>query len=133
MVIMNLRRSERFKWENVIIVGILPAMSKEPPSLNHFLDPLVGELEELWCGIKVKTYRSPTEGAEMLHLFVVQQTYPLLANCAVLWDTVQIEAARTATSFSLVVSVKRRITVDLIAALSPKEPRIPIDKMLENY
>lgn len=40
-------------------------MSKEPPSLNYFLNPLVDELEALWRGIKVKTYRSPTEGAEI--------------------------------------------------------------------
>lgn len=55
MVVMNLPRSERFKRENVIIVGIIPVLSKEPPSLNTFLNPLVDELNVLWRGIKVKT------------------------------------------------------------------------------
>ena len=55
MVIMNLPRSEGFKRKNVIIVGIIPALSKEPQSLNSFLDPLVDELTVLWRGIKVKT------------------------------------------------------------------------------
>ena len=65
MVVMNLPRSERFKLENVIIVGIIPALTKEPPSLNYFLNPLVTELKALWRGIKIRTFRSPTEGAEI--------------------------------------------------------------------
>ena len=65
MVIMNLPRSERFKRENVIIVGIIPALSKEPPSLNSFLNPLVDELNALWRGVRVKTRRSPIEGAQI--------------------------------------------------------------------
>ena len=65
IVIMNLPRSERFKRENVIIVGIIPALSKEPQSLNSFLDPLVGELTVLWHGIKVKTKKAPVQGEEI--------------------------------------------------------------------
>ena len=65
MVVMNLPRSERFKRENVIIVGIIPALSKEPPSLNTFLNPLVDELNVLWRGIKVKTRKSPVEGSDI--------------------------------------------------------------------
>ena len=65
MVVMNLPRSERFKRENVIIVGIIPALTKEPPSLNYFLNPLVDELNALWRGIKIRTFTSPTGGAEI--------------------------------------------------------------------
>ena len=65
MVVMNLPRSERFKRENVIIVGIIPALSKEPLSLNTFLNPLVDELNVLWRGIKVKTRKSPVEGSDI--------------------------------------------------------------------
>ena len=65
MVVMNLPRSERFKRENVIIVEIIPALSKEPQSLNYFLNPLVDHLNALWHCVKVKTWRSPTEGAEV--------------------------------------------------------------------
>lgn len=65
MVITNLPRSDRFKRDNVIIVGIIPALSKEPASLNFFLNPLVDELNALWHGIKVKTKNAPIQGAEI--------------------------------------------------------------------
>lgn len=68
----------------------------------------------------------------MLHLCIVQQTYPLLANCEVLMDILQIVVVQTAKSFSLLVLVERRITVDLMAALGPNQPTIPTDKMLES-
>ena len=65
MVIMNLPRAERFKRENVLIVGIIPALAKEPASLNNFLNPLVDELNALWKGLKVRTYKAPAEGADV--------------------------------------------------------------------
>ena len=65
MVIMNLPHSDWFKRENVIIVGVIPAPSKEPSSLNSFLDPLVDELNASWHGLKVKTKKAPIQGAEI--------------------------------------------------------------------
>lgn len=47
MVITNLPRTERFKRENVILVGIIPSMKKEPPT-NTFLEPLIAELQVAW-------------------------------------------------------------------------------------
>ena len=47
LAVMNLPRGERFKRENIIVVGILPGPG-EPTSLNPFLVPLVTELKELW-------------------------------------------------------------------------------------
>lgn len=41
----------RFKKENMIIVGIIPALSKEPASLDNFLMPMVDELKQLWKGV----------------------------------------------------------------------------------
>ena len=40
LVLLNLPRAERFKWENVLVVGIIPAMGKKPKNLNSFLKPL---------------------------------------------------------------------------------------------
>ena len=37
MVLMNLPRSIRFRKENVILVGVIPALAHEPKSLNNFL------------------------------------------------------------------------------------------------
>ena len=65
MVVMNLPRSERFRRENVIIVRIIPALCKEPSSLNTFVNTLVDELKALWRGVKVKTKRAPTQGAKV--------------------------------------------------------------------
>lgn len=48
---LNLPRSVRFKWENIIVVGVIPGLDKEPESLNEFLVPLVKEMKVLWNGV----------------------------------------------------------------------------------
>ena len=53
-VIMNLRCSGRFKFENVLLGGIIPSLDSEP-KLFTFLDPGVNELNGLWKGIQLKT------------------------------------------------------------------------------
>ena len=53
-VIMNLPRSERFKFENVLLGGIISSHDSEP-KLFPFLDPCVNELNGLWKGIRLKT------------------------------------------------------------------------------
>ena len=55
LVLLNLSREERFKWENVIIIGIVPSLSKEPKNLNPFLKPAIKELQCLWKGIKLSS------------------------------------------------------------------------------
>ena len=65
MVLMNLPRSTRFKKENVILVGIIPALAHEPKSLNYFLEPAVNELNALWKGVKVTTYKSPSAAVQI--------------------------------------------------------------------
>ena len=44
LVCLNLPRSERFKRKNVILVGVIPSMKKEPAT-NSFLKPLIDELQ----------------------------------------------------------------------------------------
>ena len=58
LVLLNLPRELRFKWENIIVAGIVPEMSKEPKSLNTFLAPIVNELQALWKGVKLSTSSS---------------------------------------------------------------------------
>ena len=48
LVVLNLPRHLRFKRENMILVGVIPSFSKEPESLNSFLNPLVKESNQLW-------------------------------------------------------------------------------------
>lgn len=47
---LDLPRNMHFKWENIIVVGIIPGLDKEPRSLNEFLAPLVKEIKVLWKG-----------------------------------------------------------------------------------
>ena len=54
LVSLNLPRSERFKWENVIVVGIISAMGYEPKHLNELLKPAVDELKALWKGVRLQ-------------------------------------------------------------------------------
>ncbi|PFX26443.1 hypothetical protein AWC38_SpisGene8874 [Stylophora pistillata] len=58
LVLLNLPREQRFKWENIIVAGIVPEMSKEPKSLNTILAPIVVELKAFWIGVKLKTSQS---------------------------------------------------------------------------
>ena len=54
--LQNLPREERFKPENILLVGIIPG-PKEPATLNFILQPLIEELLVVWKdGIELKTY-----------------------------------------------------------------------------
>ena len=55
LVIGNLPRSERYKLENVIIVGVIPRPNEPKKHMNTFLEPLVNELLELWDGSYLNT------------------------------------------------------------------------------
>ena len=54
MVFFNLPRSERFLWENVIILGIIPGPKEPKFNINAYLKPVVDELILPWNGISVK-------------------------------------------------------------------------------
>ena len=43
--ILNLPRKDRYKLENVILLGIIPNLTKEPNTLEYLLRPLVEELK----------------------------------------------------------------------------------------
>ena len=56
LTVQNLPRAERYKEENVILVGIIPGPSEPSLSVNSFLAPLVQELNQAWhTGLTVKT------------------------------------------------------------------------------
>ena len=57
MVLMNLPRSERFKPENVFLVGIIPGPHETRFTINSYLQALVAELNHLWKdGITVRAH-----------------------------------------------------------------------------
>lgn len=117
---MNLPRGSHFKKENVILVGVIPALDHEPKSLNHFLEPAVNELNALWKGVKVNTYQSPStqlwkfrQQCCVLHL-----TFQQHGNFVDSLDTVQREAALIATRSFQVVLENRGTTVALTTEIS---------------
>ena len=54
---LNLPREERYKKENILVAGIIPAMRNggEPSSLNPFLQPIVNDFKEFLVGINCNT------------------------------------------------------------------------------
>lgn len=51
LVILNLPRSERFKEENVLLVGVIPGPTEPKLNLNSYLQPLVADLHLLDEGV----------------------------------------------------------------------------------
>ena len=49
LMLLNLPCHERYKLENIVVVGILPGPSEPKITANTFLEPLVRELQELWA------------------------------------------------------------------------------------
>lgn len=62
LTINNLPRSERYKVENVILVGVM-LEPKEPQTaeMNRYLKPLVDELRILYTGQMMRTHKSPNQ------------------------------------------------------------------------
>ena len=58
-IICNLPRSERFKPINVLTLAVIPG-PKEPKlhEINHYLYPIVNQLNQLWIGYNIKTYEN---------------------------------------------------------------------------
>lgn len=50
LVLLNLPRNQRFKWKNVITLGVIPGPKEPSLTINSFLRPHVDELLELWNG-----------------------------------------------------------------------------------
>ena len=100
---LNLPRSIRFKWENIIVVGIIPGLDKGPESLNEFLMPLVKEMKALWSGAYLKSSlcRVPLRFRAAIASVVISLQ---LGNCVALRVTTLIVAARSASNCSLEMS-----------------------------
>jgi hypothetical protein len=58
LAFFNLPREERFKRQNIILVGVIPDMKTEPKT-NTFMHLLVNELEEAWTIVfYMKSFKS---------------------------------------------------------------------------
>ncbi|OAD69739.1 hypothetical protein PHYBLDRAFT_102468, partial [Phycomyces blakesleeanus NRRL 1555(-)] len=57
----NLPRSEWYKKENVVLVGLMPGPKKAKTSeINHYLHPLAVELNQLYDGVVMPTVQCPS-------------------------------------------------------------------------
>ena len=79
-VIINLPRSERFKFKNALFVGIIPSLDSEP-KLHTFLDACVNKLNGLWKGIQLKTSLSTVPLTVVAALLCVAADIP--ATCKI--------------------------------------------------
>ena len=67
LVVTNLPRAERFRKENVILVGIIPGPSESPLHMNSYLKPMVDELNQLWeHGMQITSPDLPQPGPIIL-------------------------------------------------------------------
>jgi hypothetical protein len=58
--ICNLPRDIRFKRENLLLLGLLPGPNEVSlHKINHYLAPIVNELESLWNGVTLNTNECP--------------------------------------------------------------------------
>jgi hypothetical protein len=63
--ICNLPRDIRFKRENMLILGILPGPDEvKLHKINHYLAPIVNDLESLWTGVTLSRTHE-TEGKKV--------------------------------------------------------------------
>ena len=53
LVIFNLPREDRFKMQNIILLGIIPGPSEPKKGINSYLGPFVDDLLKFWDGVNV--------------------------------------------------------------------------------
>ncbi len=53
LTVQNLPRQERYRIENLLLVGILPGPSEPSLIMNSYLTPMVEELLQLWQGVMI--------------------------------------------------------------------------------
>ena len=99
MVLMNLPRSERFKLENVMLVGIIPGPHEPKLTINSYLQPLVAELNLLWKdGITVRALGALT--SEVYHAALLCVGCDVPEKYVVLRDMHLAKVAQSAQSIS---------------------------------
>ena len=60
LVFINIPRSQRFKWKNIIILGIIPGPKEPSLTINSYLRPHIDELLKFWDGVVMIENKVPT-------------------------------------------------------------------------
>ena len=79
LVLLNLPRSERFKWENVVVLGIIPGPKEPSLTINTYLKPIVDELLQFWSGVVLKEQENPA--LYKLALLCISNDIPATRKC----------------------------------------------------
>ena len=82
--IMNLPRQLRFKYENILIIGLIPGPKEQQHDINPFLRPLVSELLRFFDGIEMN---------------VTDEGTMCMIKCVLLCITCDIPAGRKVCGF----------------------------------
>src|SRR5437868_525269 len=71
-VICNLPRDIRFKPENIFILGILPGPNEVGlHKINHYLLPIITELESLWKGLTLNRTNKCPNGKDIKAALII--------------------------------------------------------------
>ncbi|XP_035697293.1 uncharacterized protein LOC118430485 isoform X2 [Branchiostoma floridae] len=81
LVVLNLPREERFKEENMIVVGIIPGPKEPKLNINTFLEPLVEELQYLWKGVLLQDNSDLEEQLYRAALVCLSSDIPAARKC----------------------------------------------------
>lgn len=65
LVVLNLPRQERYKIENIILIGIIPGPKEPKLTVNSYIAPLVQELNDAYKGWTIPLKRG---GASSVHI-----------------------------------------------------------------
>ena len=87
LTVLNLPRNQRYLTTNVILLGIIPNLPKEPHTLNTFLKPLVEELKVFWNqGIVLKSHKFPGGKRVRVALLAVNSDVPAAKKICGFWS-----------------------------------------------
>ena len=79
MALLNLPRQIRFKWENVLVCGIIPGPQEPKLNINTYLKPLVDELCLAWNGMLIK--EGSTHALYRMALVCLSSDVPATRKC----------------------------------------------------
>ena len=68
LTIQNIPRSERYKTNNIILVGVMPGPKEPKLTANSYLAPLVNELQEFYDGVVMPVLVNNKEFQIRIHL-----------------------------------------------------------------
>lgn len=75
---LNLPRKDRFKWENILLLGIIPGPKEPTLTINTYLEPLVKDLNTFWEGVYLECENG---GFYRIALLCISSDIPATRKC----------------------------------------------------